>query len=120
MPLAGLADIPQLSDAMRKCLSFAACLCLVLGLASRSYAADPYVGEIIVSGNNFCPAGWLPLNGQLLPISENEFLFQLIGTTYGGDGEQNFALPTAKPVISATGAALTQCISLFGVFPTAN
>jgi microcystin-dependent protein len=42
---------------------------------------------------NFAPAGWMFCNGQLLPISENETLFQLIGTTYGGDGESTFALP---------------------------
>lgn len=105
---------------MRKSLSAVASVCLVLLMASRSYAAEPYVGEVIVSGANFCPNGWLPLNGQLLQISEHETLFQLIGTTYGGNGQDNFALPTAKPVISLTGAALTQCVSLFGLFPSVN
>jgi microcystin-dependent protein len=55
--------------------------------------AQPYVGEIRMFGGSFAPAGWMFCAGQLLPISENETLFQLIGTTYGGDGESTFALP---------------------------
>jgi microcystin-dependent protein len=55
--------------------------------------AQPYVGEIRMFAGNFAPAGWMFCDGQLLPISENETLFQLIGTTYGGDGESTFALP---------------------------
>jgi microcystin-dependent protein len=47
-------------------------------------------------GGNFAPAGWMFCSGQLLPISENEILFQLIGTTYGGDGESTFALPNLQ------------------------
>lgn len=53
----------------------------------------PYVGEIRMFGGNFAPAGWMLCQGQTLPISENEVLFQLIGTTYGGDGQQTFNLP---------------------------
>ena len=55
--------------------------------------AQPYVGEIRMFAGNFAPAGWMFCEGQLLPISENETLFQLIGTTYGGDGESTFQLP---------------------------
>ena len=55
--------------------------------------AQPYVGEIRMFAGNFAPAGWMFCEGQLLPIAENETLFQLIGTTYGGDGESTFALP---------------------------
>jgi microcystin-dependent protein len=55
--------------------------------------AQPYVGEIRMFAGNFAPAGWMFCDGQLLPISENETLFQLIGTTYGGDGQSTFALP---------------------------
>ena len=58
--------------------------------------AQPYVGEIRMFGGNFAPAGWMFCDGQLLPISENETLFQLIGTTYGGDGESTFALPNLQ------------------------
>jgi microcystin-dependent protein len=56
----------------------------------------PYVGEIRIFAGNFAPAGWMFCEGQLLPISENEVLFQLIGTTYGGDGQSTFALPDLR------------------------
>lgn len=55
--------------------------------------SDPFVGEIKMFAGNFPPNGWQLCQGQLIPISENETLFQLIGTTYGGDGENTFALP---------------------------
>ena len=55
--------------------------------------SQPYVGQILMFAGNFAPAGWMMCQGQLLPISENEVLFQLIGTTYGGDGESTFGLP---------------------------
>lgn len=58
--------------------------------------AQPYVGEIRMFAGNFAPAGWMFCEGQLLPISEYETLFQLIGTTYGGDGESTFALPDLR------------------------
>ena len=58
--------------------------------------AQPYVGEIRMFAGNFAPAGWMFCDGQLLPISEYETLFQLIGTTYGGDGQSTFALPNLK------------------------
>jgi microcystin-dependent protein len=58
--------------------------------------AQPYVGEIRMFGGNFAPAGWMFCEGQLLPISQNETLFQLIGTTFGGDGESTFGLPDLR------------------------
>jgi microcystin-dependent protein len=58
--------------------------------------AQPYVGEIRMFAGNFAPAGWMFCEGQLLPISENETLFILIGTTYGGDGQETFALPDLR------------------------
>ncbi len=58
--------------------------------------AQPYVGEIRMFAGNFAPAGWMFCAGQLLPISENETLFNLIGTTYGGDGQSTFALPDLR------------------------
>jgi len=58
--------------------------------------AQPYVGEIRMFAGNFAPMGWMFCEGQLLPISENETLFQLIGTTYGGDGQETFALPDLR------------------------
>jgi microcystin-dependent protein len=57
---------------------------------------QPYVGEIRMFAGNFAPAGWMFCEGQLLPISEYETLFNLIGTTYGGDGESTFALPDLR------------------------
>lgn len=58
--------------------------------------AQPFVGEIRMFGGNFAPAGWMFCEGQLLPISENETLFNLIGTTFGGDGQETFALPDLR------------------------
>lgn len=71
--------------------------------------AQPYVGEVRLFAGNFAPAGWMFCDGQLLPISENETLFQLIGTTYGGDGESTFALPDLRgrvPVHQGAGPGL--------------
>lgn len=73
--------------------------------------AQPYVGEIRMFGGNFAPAGWEFCEGKLLPISENETLFQLIGTTYGGDGQQTFALPDLRgrvPIHQGNGVPLAQ------------
>jgi len=55
--------------------------------------ADPFVAEIRIFPFNFAPRGWAMCNGQLLPISQNTALFSLLGTTYGGNGKSNFALP---------------------------
>jgi microcystin-dependent protein len=55
--------------------------------------ADPFVAEIRIFPFNFAPKGWAWCNGQLLPISQNTALFSLLGTTYGGNGKSNFALP---------------------------
>jgi microcystin-dependent protein len=72
--------------------------------------AQPYVGEIRMFAGNFPPVGWMFCDGQLLPISENETLFQLIGTTYGGDGQETFALPDLRsrvPIHMGTQAGTT-------------
>jgi len=58
--------------------------------------SSPYIGEIRMFAGNFAPAGWALCNGALLPISENDALFNLIGTTYGGDGQSTFALPNLQ------------------------
>lgn len=57
---------------------------------------QPYVGEIRMVGFSFPPAGWALCDGQIMPISENDTLFTLIGTTYGGDGQETFALPNLQ------------------------
>lgn len=72
--------------------------------------SQPYVGEIRLLAFSFDPAGWMECAGQLLPISENETLFTLIGTMYGGDGESTFALPDLRgriPVHAGTGPGLS-------------
>ena len=58
--------------------------------------SDPYVGEIRMFGGSFAPVGWAICNGQILAIAENDTLFTLIGTTYGGDGQETFALPDLR------------------------
>src|SRR3954463_15211527 len=73
--------------------------------------AQPYVGEIRMFGGNFAPAGWMFCEGQLLPISENETLFQLIGTRYGGDGQETFNLPDLRgriPIHQGNGFILAE------------
>src|SRR6476660_116795 len=71
--------------------------------------SSPFIGEIRMFGGNFAPVGWAFCNGALIPISENDALFNLIGTTYGGDGQETFALPNLQsriPVHVGPGFAL--------------
>ena len=73
--------------------------------------SQPYVGEIRMFAGNFAPAGWMFCEGQLLPISEYETLFNLIGTTYGGDGQSTFALPDQRgrlPIHQGNGFTLAE------------
>lgn len=58
--------------------------------------SSPFVAEIRIFAGNFAPTGWALCNGQLMPISQNTALFSLLGTTYGGDGKSNFALPNLQ------------------------
>jgi microcystin-dependent protein len=58
--------------------------------------SEPFIGEIRMFGGSFAPVGWAYCNGQSLPISEYDALFTLIGTTYGGDGEQTFNVPNLQ------------------------
>ena len=73
--------------------------------------SSPYVGEIRMFGGSFAPAGWAFCNGALIPISENDALFNLIGTTYGGDGQETFGLPDLQgriPIHVGQGPGITQ------------
>lgn len=73
--------------------------------------AQPYVGEIRMFGGSFAPAGWMMCSGQTIPISENDTLFNLIGTTYGGDGQETFNLPNLNgrvPVHQGQGPGISQ------------
>lgn len=76
---------------------------------------QPYVGEIRMFGGNFPPAGWAFCNGQTMAISENDILFNLIGTTYGGDGQETFNLPDLQgrlPVHAGQGPGISQTYQL--------
>ena len=73
--------------------------------------SSPYVGEIRMFGGSFAPAGWALCQGQSMPISQNETLFNLIGTTYGGDGQNTFNLPDLSgrvPVHMGQGPGISQ------------
>jgi len=85
--------------------------------------AQPYVGEIRMFAGNFAPAGWMLCSGQLLPISEFETLFNLIGTTYGGDGQSTFALPNLQsrvPIHFGNGFTLAETGGVETVTLTTN
>jgi microcystin-dependent protein len=72
---------------------------------------QPYIGEIRMFGGNFAPAGWMFCQGQTIPISENDALFTLIGTTYGGDGQETFQLPDLQgrlPLHAGQGPGISQ------------
>ncbi len=103
---------------MRRTLASVALLAAFAGPAWSQ--SDPFLTEIMTVANSFCPKGWAAMNGQLLPINQNQAIFALLGTTYGGNGQTNFALPRARPKFTARGEPLLQCIALQGVFPTLN
>jgi microcystin-dependent protein len=80
--------------------------------------AEPYLAEIRMFGGDFAPRGWARCHGQLLPISEHAPLFSLIGTTYGGDGVETFALPDLRQDHApAPALPITFIIALAGVYP---
>ncbi len=71
---------------------------------------DPYIGEVRLFGFNFAPVGWLQCNGQTLSISQNAALFSILGTSFGGNGTSNFALPNLQgmaPIGQGTGPGLS-------------
>jgi microcystin-dependent protein len=73
--------------------------------------SEPFIGEIRMFGGSFAPAGWAFCNGQLMPISENDALFTLLGTTYGGDGQETFGLPDLQgrmPIHFGQGPGISQ------------
>ena len=90
--------------------SAAAVSALALPAAPAQAQAEPYLGQMMVWGGNFCPRGWFTANGALLAISQNTALFSLLGTTYGGDGRTTFALPDMSgraPIGPGTGPGLS-------------
>lgn len=83
---------------------------LSAGMIKPAHAFEPFVGQIMTVGFNFCPRGWALADGQLLPISSHTALFSLLGTTFGGDGSSTFALPDLRgrsPVHVGSGPGLT-------------
>jgi len=77
---------------------------------------DLYIGTIMLVGFNYAPLNWAFCNGQILPINEYTALFSLLGTTYGGDGKSNFALPKLNADALQTG--LNYIICLNGIYPS--
>jgi microcystin-dependent protein len=69
---------------------------LGVGASPARAGLDPFLGELLLFGSNFCPQGWAQAAGQLLPINTNQALFSLLGTTYGGNGTTTFALPDLR------------------------
>ena len=97
----------------------------LVATTSASAATDvgQYIGEIQKFGFGYCPAGWAPTDGRLLQISQNTALFSILGTQYGGDGLNTYALPRisalAEPSAASGGVGrlTTTCIALTGAFP---
>lgn len=76
---------------------------------------EHFMGQIELFAFNYAPVGWAACEGQLLSLSQNNALFALLGTTYGGDGVNTFALPNLKDKAPVPG--LQYCIALTGIFP---
>jgi hypothetical protein len=106
----------ELEVMMRTILWAIAALALLGGVQPAAAVSKPYIGERMIFAGNFCPVNWMPMEGQLLQISSYQILFDLIGTTYGG-GQSTFALPNVKPIITANGVEVKQCIAIEGNFP---
>ena len=81
---------------LTSCSAVAAGLIALMSPLPSAAASDPFVGEVMCGGWNFAPQGFMTLEGQLLPISQYDVLFALIGTTFGGDGQTTFALPDLR------------------------
>lgn len=97
---------------MKKTLSLILFLSILGTLAKvqPAFSQEPFIGEIRLFAGNFAPRGWAFCDGQLLPIAQNQALFSIIGTTYGGDGRTTFALPDLRgraPIHAGSGPGLT-------------
>jgi len=116
----------------KKMKRFATMMIILTVLASFpltvSAAGEPFLAEVKLFSFNFPPKGWALCNGQLLPINQNQALFALLGTMYGGNGQTNFALPNLNGTNSISNSAQPwgknsggyYCIALQGVFPSQN
>lgn len=93
----GHAHRPRSAQFLRvRHLALAAALAGVLTPQVAHAQSDPYIGQLALFGNSFCPRGWTEAQGQLQSIAQNTALFSLLGTTYGGDGRTTFALPDLR------------------------
>ena len=93
------------------CAAMAALSLMGLHGTASAQASDPFIGQIMCAGFTYAPKGWAELNGQLLSIGQNQALFSLIGTTYGGNGQTTFALPDMRGRVlihAGQGPGLTQ------------
>lgn len=77
---------------------------------------EPFFGQIQAFGFSFAPRGWAKCEGQTLPIADNQALFSLLGTTYGGDGRTTFALPDLREASQRD--AVNYCIAVEGMYPS--
>lgn len=78
-------------------------------ITSENISSEPFIGQVIMFGGNFAPRGWAFCDGQLLSINQNQSLFSILGTTYGGDGRTTFGLPDLRgrvPLHEGTGPGL--------------
>ncbi len=81
---------------LKKHIGFSILFLSSLAVSTSAQATDRYLAEIFMTGANFCPRGTAETNGQILPINQNQALFSLLGTTYGGDGRTTFGLPDMR------------------------
>ena len=89
--------IRSLKNTLKKTAAIAAlCMTGAVAPSGATAGAQPYVGEMMVFGGNFCPRGWAAADGQLLAVASNDALFSLLGTIYGGDGRTTFGLPDLR------------------------
>jgi microcystin-dependent protein len=89
------------------------CLMLITGFSRKAYSQDYYLGEIRIFAGNFAPNGWAKCEGQILSIAQNQALFAILGTTYGGNGTTTFALPDLRgrlPMGQGNGPSLTSTV----------
>lgn len=105
---------------MKKLLASLAVTSMLAMPVSSQAGLDPFLGEIMTFAGNFCPTGYLEANGAILPINQNQALFSILGTTYGGNGITTFALPDIKPILTVNRVALMSCIAVAGIFPSRN
>jgi len=104
---------------MKKLLTGYVLLAAVTAAPQAALAqAEPFLSQVMFTAANFCPRGWLPLDGTVLQIAQNTALFSLLGTNYGGNGQTTFALPLIMPVRTSNGYTLIACIATEGIFPS--